>query len=87
MHVSLFVDEPPEQVYPDSTEHVELQPSLLLAFPSSQYVLIELYLLPSPHISTQVSFVEVEPPDHCQPDSIAQVELQPSPFIILPSSQ
>lgn len=43
--------------------------------------------MPSPHISEQVSAVVVLPPLHDHPDSIAQVELHPSPLILLPSSQ
>ena len=67
--------------------HKELHPSPLTKFPSSQYVVIELYLIPSPQISTQISFEVVEPPDQFHPDSVPHDELHPSPFEVLPSSQ
>lgn len=35
----------------------------------------------------QVSFFVIDPPEHVNPVSIVQVELQPSPLIVLPSSQ
>ena len=86
-HVSLVVDDPPDQVQPVSIAHVELHPSLLTTLPSSQYMISVLKLLPSPHISDHVSLVVDDPPDQVQPVSIAHVELHPSLFATLPSSQ
>ena len=82
-HVSLVVEEPPDQVHPVSTLHVELHPSLFAVFPSSQYVLLMLNLMPSPHISKQVSFDVCEPPLHVQPLSMSQVKLHPFPSFVL----
>ena len=85
--ISGAVDEPPDHVQPDSTAHIAFHPSPIAVLPSSQYVLILLYRRPSPHTSTHTSFVIVVPPDHVQPDSLAQAELHPSPFKLFPSSQ
>ena len=85
--MSFVVDDPPVQLHVASTAQVALHPSPLTVLPSSQYVLIELNRLPSPHISVQLSAVVNEPPEHVQPDSTDHVELQPSPFELFPSSQ
>ena len=85
--VSLVVEEPPEQDHPVSILHEELHPSLLIVFPSSQKVARVVYFLPSAQISVQVSFEIDEPPEHIQPVSLTQVELQPSPETLFPSSQ
>ena len=64
--ISIVEDDPPEQTHPVSMLQLELQPSLLFVFPSSQYVTIELNLLPSPHNSMQVSLLIEDPPNHVQ---------------------
>ena len=69
-HVSLEVEEPPVQVHPVSTFHVELHPSLFAVLPSSHLVVKVLNRLLSPQISDHVSIVDVEPPVQVQPDSI-----------------
>ena len=85
--VSLDEGEPPVQVHPVSINQEELHPSPLTLFPSSQKPLFKLNLIPSPQIALQVSFDVDDPPDQVQPVSIDQVELQPSPLFIFPSSQ
>ena len=86
VHVSLEVEEPPVQVHPVSTLHVELHPSLLDVLPSSQYVDTELNRLLSPQISEHVSLEVEEPPVQVHPVSTLHVELHPSLFAVLPSS-
>ena len=49
--------------------------------------MFELYLLPSPQISEQVSLFDHEPPVQLNPVSITQLELHPSPSFVLLSSQ
>ena len=85
--VSFDVGEPPVHVQPDSILQVELQPSPVITFPSSQKVLNDVYFLPSAHISDQTSLDDEVPPDHIHPVSLAQVELHPSPETVFPSSQ
>ena len=87
VQVSAEVDDPPLQFHPDSFTQLLLQPSPETVFPSSQKVGLELYLFPSPQISTQTSSVLVVPPDHVQPVSFTQLLLHPSPETVLPSSQ
>jgi len=67
-------------------EHELEHPSLLTVFPSSQYVVRLLTLIPSPHISVQVSGLETSPPLHSNSISIVQVLDHPSPSIKLLSS-
>ena len=76
--MSFEEDDPPVQLYPDSMVQVELHPSPFLVFLSSQYVETELNLIPSPQISIQKSFEIEDPPVQVYPDSMIQVELQPS---------
>ena len=85
-HVSLVVEEPPVQVHPVSTLHVELHPSPFAVLPSSQYVDTELNRLLSPQISEHVSFADEEPPVQVHPVSTFHVELHPSLLAVLPSS-
>jgi hypothetical protein len=66
---------------------VELHPSPLIKFPSSQYAVNELNLFESPQISWQMSCVLGDPPDHEYPVSTIQVDEHPSPFAEFPSSQ
>ena len=87
VQVSFAAELPPDQVHPDSTDHTEFQPSLFTILPSSQYVVKILNRLLSPQISVHVSFFVEVPPDHFQPLSIAQILLQPSLLLELPSSQ
>jgi hypothetical protein len=80
--------EPPNHCHPDSTEQVELQPSPEVVSPSSQNVagvLSKTY--PSPQVSDQESAEDADPPEQEYPVSIRQVELQPSPEVVSPSSQ
>ena len=86
-HMSLVVEVPPVQVHPDSTAHTELHPSLFTVLPSSQNVLNEVYFLPSPQMSLQISLDVEVPPEQVHPVSFVHKELQPSPFIVFPSSQ
>jgi hypothetical protein len=51
VHVSAVVGEPPEQLHPDCTIHVELHPSPLIVFPSSHSSLPT--FLESPQIEFQ----------------------------------
>ena len=86
-HMS-FVDEfPPEHVQPVSKEQLESHPSPFDVLPSSQKVLVLLNFLQSPHISKQVSFRLVVPPEHFHPVSMFQADEHPSPSIRLWSSQ
>ena len=85
--VSLVVEEPPVQVHPVSTLHVELHPSLFAVFPSSHLVDNVLNRLLSPQISEHVSLVVEEPPVQVHPVSTLQVELHPSLLEVFPSSQ
>ena len=85
--VSFDEEEPPVQVHPVSTLHVELHPSSFAVLPSSQYVVKVLNRLLSPQISKHVSLVVEEPPVQAYPVSTLHVELHPSPFAVLPSSQ
>ena len=75
------------QVNPASTVHVELHPSPLFRLPSSHRLELTTCVIPSPHIGVHVSLVVNEPPLQIYPASTAQVQLQPSPEIKLPSSQ
>ena len=84
--MSLVVEEPPDQVHPVSTLHVELHPSLFAVFPSSQDVVKVLNRLLSPHISEHVSLVVELPPVQVHPVSTFHVELHPSLFAVFPSS-
>lgn len=90
-HVSeqeLAVEESPKvQVYPVSTAHVELQPSLSLVLPSSQYPSVGLITFPSPQVSEQEAGVDESPAVQSNPTSTAQDELHPSLSIVFPSSQ
>jgi hypothetical protein len=47
MHESAAVALPPEHIHPDSTAQVELHPSLLDPFPSSQVLKVGLRFFPS----------------------------------------
>ena len=62
-------------------EQVELQPSPLVALPSSQAS--EAFFWPSPQMGAHTLGV----PAQVKPGSMEQVELQPSPLAPLPSSQ
>lgn len=75
---------PPPQEYPSSTVQVELQPSLLMRFPSSQASCGR--LLPSPQTVDHTSRTVPEPPTHLYPFSTVHDPLQPSPEFVLPSS-
>ena len=86
-HPSFFSFDPPSQLHSFSTLHWLLHPSPLIVFPSSQRMLFELNLIPSPHISSHRSWELDVPPVQLHPASIVHSELQPSPFNKLPSSQ
>lgn len=88
MHVSAIKVDPPEQEYPVSTTHAELQPSPPTVFPSSQNAAEGLlYILPSPQVSVQVSATELLPPEQVYPTSVRHNDPQPSPVTEFPSSQ
>ena len=78
---------PKEQEYPVSTDQLELHPSPLAVFPSSQYPVVGLITIPSPQVSAQLLAVVLSPPDHVYPVSTEQDELQPSLLTVFPSSQ
>lgn len=63
--------------------HVELHPSPLIRFPSSQATVPKLN--PFPHCSVQIE-IELKAEEQVNPNSTVQLELQPSPLIRLPSS-
>lgn len=77
--------EPPVHKKPASTLHQPLQPSLLSVFPSSHSS--SPYIMESPQIGVQVSFLFRVPPEHSHPISTSQFSSQPSPGVRLPSSQ
>ena len=85
---TLAEDELPDvHVYPASTVQLLSQPSPLILLPSSQYPTATFITNPSPHISEHVLAVTLSPNVHVYPVSTEQVELHPSPFKILLSSQ
>lgn len=71
---------PPIQTHPSSMLQVEVQPSPLLEFPSSQYPAFGTVpiILPSPHKSVHTLLLVGVPRVHFQPASVDQVSLQPS---------
>ena len=81
------MESPDVHVHPASTAQDELHPSPLETLLSSQYPDAGFITRPSPHISEQVLAVVEVPRLHVYPVSTEQVELQPSPFIVPPSSQ
>jgi len=84
----LAVEESPKvHVQSVSTFHVASQPSFGVVLPSSHFPKIGLIVIPSPHISVQELAVVESPSDQVHPVSTAQVEDQPSPPVIPPSSQ
>lgn len=84
-HVSTDVSEPPDQTYPCSVDHDELQPSLSALFPSS-HDSTPITFAPSPQAGPQVSACAEEPPEQEYPDSTVQEDEQPSRLLVLPSS-
>ena len=100
LHVSGDDVVPPFQIDPASIAQLELHPSPLVVFPSSQ--VSEPARLLSPQWASQVVFpvfgynpalqklhvsiVDVVPPFQIAPASIAHDELHPSPFVVFPSS-
>ena len=86
-HEEGVLESPKVQVQPVSTEQEESQPSEALVLPSSQYPLCGEVTLPSPQMSVHTVAVELSPKVQVQSVSTAQIELQPSPFTELPSSQ
>ena len=77
---------PPVQSQPLSIVQVLLQPSPPIVFPSSQFVPVFLTIIPSPHISCQMSGVVGVPPLHWKPVSTVQDEFHPSPLLMFQSS-
>ena len=78
----------PVHVQPDSTWQEVSHPSEMAGVPSLSSHVSEPKMSPSPHIGEQVVIVVKLPPEQVHPGvSRAQVELQPSLLIVLPSSQ
>ena len=89
MQVLAVVGFPPEHSHLDSTIQDESHPSPEVVSPSSQYVGAGLagIILPSPQSSEHELAVVESPKVHVQPVSTAQLASQPSPGVVLPSSQ
>jgi hypothetical protein len=81
------VDDPGVHCHKGRTEQDESHPSVFTELPSLQYPAVGFITFPSPQSSIQESAVVALPPEHTQPASTAQLELQPSPPLESPSSQ
>lgn len=84
---TLAVDASPRvHVQPVSTAQDELHPFPEVVPPSSQYPKTGATTLASPQMSVQTLVVRLSPKVHDQLASTIQLELQPSPLAVLPSS-